>query len=443
MKNERGITLIALIITVIVLLILAGVAISIAINGGDIFGKASTARAEWNVAVEKENSAIQDLLGYLDANGQTTPEPVEDPYGGLATEEEIQRCKSLYTYEIITSPSNAKVDGTFELGEIADTSDKIKLADNTPKGTAKVTGIDWASIVPGKNPETDPAEAFSASDLAEYNNAVKKLVIPAEVMLDDEGHLVESGGKMYTIVTFDDLYGDFYAMCNGVRGAHIEMARGSSYDNNNNVNAETYLIIPSTIRYFEDSGIAARNYITIAPNSQLTTIDSYAFANTKHFKKIIIPSGVTSIGSNAFSNCYSLRQVYIPKTVETIGEGAFYNTGEYWPTEDDNYRNDDCGTFHVTFYYEGTEAEWNSKGFGGIAWQCPGTAPSIYDEELEDNIYFKYKTLGESPFAEVKFNQTVESMEADNNYVKYGDWFDYSDEFDYPEPDEYDEYGEY
>ena len=64
-KKSKGITLIALIITVIVLVILAGTAIGIAINGGDIFGKASEAREAWNVAVENENKTLKDLVSYL------------------------------------------------------------------------------------------------------------------------------------------------------------------------------------------------------------------------------------------------------------------------------------------------------------------------------------------------------------------------------------------
>ena len=78
-NNERGITLIALIITVIVLLILAGTAISIALNGGDIFGKAQTAREEWNVAVQKEEVELQNAIELLNTisndskQSETTP----------------------------------------------------------------------------------------------------------------------------------------------------------------------------------------------------------------------------------------------------------------------------------------------------------------------------------------------------------------------------------
>ena len=75
MKENKGITLIALIITVIVLLILAGTAISIAINGGDIFSKASEAREQWNNAVKTEETQTNDALQILNSmtNDGTMP----------------------------------------------------------------------------------------------------------------------------------------------------------------------------------------------------------------------------------------------------------------------------------------------------------------------------------------------------------------------------------
>ena len=86
-KMQKGITLIALIITVIVLLILAGTAVSIAINGGDIFGKASQAREGWNSAVATEQEKINDVMSLLNTvtgenNGggaNTTPTPAALP----------------------------------------------------------------------------------------------------------------------------------------------------------------------------------------------------------------------------------------------------------------------------------------------------------------------------------------------------------------------------
>ena len=64
-NTNKGITLIALIITVIVLLILAGTAISIAMNGGDIFGKATTAREEWNTVEAKRRKCNKNNMEYI------------------------------------------------------------------------------------------------------------------------------------------------------------------------------------------------------------------------------------------------------------------------------------------------------------------------------------------------------------------------------------------
>ena len=66
MKNEKGITLIALIITIIVMLILVAVTIAITVNGG-LIEKSKTAKEQTNKAIEKET--LQSIaLGYLDDN---------------------------------------------------------------------------------------------------------------------------------------------------------------------------------------------------------------------------------------------------------------------------------------------------------------------------------------------------------------------------------------
>ena len=66
MKNDRGITLIALVITVIVLLILAGVAVSVGLNSGNIFERANEAKSSWNKDVEEENTILNGYLNSLE-----------------------------------------------------------------------------------------------------------------------------------------------------------------------------------------------------------------------------------------------------------------------------------------------------------------------------------------------------------------------------------------
>ena len=68
-NSQKGITLIALIITVIVLLILAGAAVSIAVNDSDLFNKTVTAKGKWNKEVEQETVTTSEYLALLDQYG--------------------------------------------------------------------------------------------------------------------------------------------------------------------------------------------------------------------------------------------------------------------------------------------------------------------------------------------------------------------------------------
>jgi len=72
-KEQKGITLIALIITIVVLLILAGVAISSITNDG-ILQYAQNAADSWNKAAQDEAGMLHNYLAYLDpcgTNGHT------------------------------------------------------------------------------------------------------------------------------------------------------------------------------------------------------------------------------------------------------------------------------------------------------------------------------------------------------------------------------------
>ena len=61
-KNRKGITLIVLIITVVVMLILAGVAISAVVDGDGLFSKTRQATEIYENSAEEENSLISELI---------------------------------------------------------------------------------------------------------------------------------------------------------------------------------------------------------------------------------------------------------------------------------------------------------------------------------------------------------------------------------------------
>lgn len=55
MKNQKGITLVALVITIVVMLILVAVTVSVVVSS-DLIGTAENAKAEWEAADDKLDS---------------------------------------------------------------------------------------------------------------------------------------------------------------------------------------------------------------------------------------------------------------------------------------------------------------------------------------------------------------------------------------------------
>ena len=84
-KKTQGITLIALVVTIVVLLILAGITISLVFSENGIIAKAREAAEKTNQAVINEQAQMNELSGYMEnmLNGiggsGTTPEPEPEP----------------------------------------------------------------------------------------------------------------------------------------------------------------------------------------------------------------------------------------------------------------------------------------------------------------------------------------------------------------------------
>ena len=65
-KNTAGITLIALVVTIVVLLILAGVSVNALFGDSGIIEKAKDAQNKMNLAIENDQKGINELSKWLD-----------------------------------------------------------------------------------------------------------------------------------------------------------------------------------------------------------------------------------------------------------------------------------------------------------------------------------------------------------------------------------------
>ena len=81
MRSQKGITLIALVITIIVMLILVAVTIAMAVNGG-LFDYARRAGQETNTALSEESNLAEGRLNVTDVEA-TDINGIVEHYQGL------------------------------------------------------------------------------------------------------------------------------------------------------------------------------------------------------------------------------------------------------------------------------------------------------------------------------------------------------------------------
>ena len=91
-RNTKGITLIALVVTVIVLIILAGVSISLVLGENGIVNKAKKAKENTELAKTEEETMLNELAKQIEegTSGGTTNPPVE--------KSEIEKSRDAGTY---------------------------------------------------------------------------------------------------------------------------------------------------------------------------------------------------------------------------------------------------------------------------------------------------------------------------------------------------------
>lgn len=116
-KQNKAITLIALIITIIVLLILSGVVINLTMGDNGIIGKVQTATEKYKNAQEKENSALAEYEKEIDnARGtdfSNIQSQIDDLKAEIAKNKSDNEWKAIGAWNTSTSntiqyPQNAK-----------------------------------------------------------------------------------------------------------------------------------------------------------------------------------------------------------------------------------------------------------------------------------------------------------------------------------------------
>ena len=259
-----------MVVTIIVLLILAGVAISLTIGNNGIFTRAQDA------TVRHENASVYEQLQFVVADYQMNA--IENN-----KEEEIL----------------AKLKGEGYVNE--DNTLNIETLMGRKLNTGNGTLGEGDVYVLELKAETTSAQVSGS------NGSLKYYLI----YYDEENTAVNLG------VAFEENEGENYeptdpSLFEVSEAGEISLKDGDSYYYNNKEWTIENIVIPSEIDGKKVTAIAPRMFNAFLNTSMSETI-----------KSIVIPNGVITIGYEAFACCEGLTSIKIPDSVTTIGDGAF------------------------------------------------------------------------------------------------------------------------
>ena len=165
MKKNKGITLVALVVTIVVLLILAGVSINLVLGDNGIVKKAQDAKTKSAEASENDlkgmNSLVSEMEGAIAGNGGA---------GGSGTDTKVPAEATAETAPYFPDNTFTKKEGTIDKGlVIQDTSGNEYVWVVVPRTTAV-----YATTGLGKTTFTDADYTKIETDLKNYTSTYSK-----------------------------------------------------------------------------------------------------------------------------------------------------------------------------------------------------------------------------------------------------------------------------
>ena len=208
--NQKGITLIALIITIIVMLILVGVTINVALNGG-LFEKGEKAAFQTEASTVKEELEMAKALKVMNAEGK----PVED-YSDITVNNLTnldEKTQNKYTSKIVVAKNG---DICYNPANVA-AQEKIWLEEIGIKEYINIQKIEYFLLEKEMDETGKEIEVIASLDYT--NNILKCYIGEAEgklTLVDDEVISVD------IILNYDK---EFYVLENGKR---IDIGTGAT-----------------------------------------------------------------------------------------------------------------------------------------------------------------------------------------------------------------------
>lgn len=277
-SKERGITLIALVVTIVVLIILASISIATLTGDNGIINQAQDAKEQTEISEEKEIVSLA-----------STRAAGEDKYGNVTKEN--------LTKELDNFIGKGKYD------------------------------------LAGDGPFTIVFKESGRSYIVGEDGGITQPTNPNIFKYTKEGYITGVKDEYIEAVTTQ---GESYN--NSKKYASINNIKISSYQDPSTVyylkeEVGTELYIPTEIEETKIIGIANNaffaiyNLTKVIIPSEIKEIGDRAFYCCKVLESVELQKGLEKLGASCFENCFELNNIELPDSLLEIGESCFYQIG--------------------------------------------------------------------------------------------------------------------
>ena len=287
----------ALVITIIVMLILVGVTVTVAINGG-LFDQAKKAAKGYQQEAlnEANETVVVDGVEYASVEDYMNGNRVYKPDGWIMA---------------WTCSDGGTWSDTINAGEKAEGDIVAKLY--TTGRRIKPDGF------------TFNFQNFTFNEGDEYHLVIEGSGTMGALMTTSGSTITGATGwhkstALYMAGASDTCIMPYVSKV--IVGTGIKNVGGYAFAGDTGLKE---IILPNSITSINEySFMYCTNLSNITIPEKVTNIGVQAFYACKNLKEIILPNSITSINKNSFTYCTNLSSITIPEKVTNIGVQAFY-----------------------------------------------------------------------------------------------------------------------
>ena len=325
-KENEGITLIALVITIIVLLILAGITIATLTGNNGILTKTNEAKEQTEIGKEKEIVKLATTT-VITTNNAIDKDSLQSELNRTAGDKktEVYDYNQKFQIYFIDSKRYYEIDKNFniELINVTNGEKRISLkCINSKKEVLKEIEIialnDNSIIEPPEIEKYEPSESSFSKTITQDTeiDILYYYVIQKEDLvftgLNSSGNVTENESEIKS-----------YMIGDGSSNSKNALTSIINYDFVLYVPEEYNGKVVNKIGNYAFS--RASNLTKLQISNNIITIGAWTFLGCNKFKLLEIPDNVQIITADAFHDCSGIENVQIGKGVKSIGGNAFVN----------------------------------------------------------------------------------------------------------------------